>query len=149
MQPDTNNTDLISMLATSEWFGALPVAELEAIAETARYHWAVSGEVIVEEGEPGDTFFLLTKGQVKVSTRVDGVNHTLTTLSPGQFFGEVAVLNDRPRTATVVADGEVELFVFDKATATRLARQYPAFKLAADSLILARSQDTIQKIVYR
>lgn len=144
-----SDAQLIHLLSTNAWFGTLPVAELERIAATARYHWATSGEVIVSEGELGDTFFLIVEGTVIVSTTEGGKRSELAKLSTGQFFGEVAVLKDKPRTATVTAVGDVELFVFDRNLARTLAERYPAFAEAADALILARSMDTINKIVYK
>jgi CRP-like cAMP-binding protein len=61
------------------------------------------GEVIFREGEPGHTMFVVRGGEVRISKHVRGGERVLATLGPGEFFGEMAVLSGRPRTATATA----------------------------------------------
>src|SRR5262245_30970544 len=68
------------------------------------------GDSICGEGEEADHFFVITQGEVAVTRRTpEGVEVELATLGPGQFFGEVGILAETRRTATVRAVGDVEL----------------------------------------
>jgi len=62
-----------------------------------------AGEVIVREGEIGGRFYVITAGEVEVTQDVDGVPQPIRRLGPGAHFGELALLGDRHRTATVRA----------------------------------------------
>jgi alkyl hydroperoxide reductase subunit AhpC len=91
-------------------FPNLAGPELESLAEHAEklsYH---DGEVIVAEGDTAERFYVIVKGEVAVTRRTpEGEQIELTTLGPGQFFGEVGLLAETRRTATVRAIGDVEL----------------------------------------
>jgi CRP-like cAMP-binding protein len=65
-----------------------------------------AGEVVFREGERGLTMFVVRSGQVRISKRVRAIERTLATLGPGEFFGEMAVLTGRPRTASATAASE-------------------------------------------
>ena len=69
-----------------------------------------AGETIIAEGDPADRFYVIMRGEVTISRRTpEGDEIALDTLGPGQFFGEVGILAETRRTATVRAVGEVEL----------------------------------------
>jgi peroxiredoxin 2/4 len=91
-------------------FPNLAGPELESLgqqAEKLSYH---DGEVIVAEGDTAERFFVIARGEVAVTRRTpEGEQIELTTLGPGQFFGEVGLLAETRRTATVRAIGDVEL----------------------------------------
>jgi CRP/FNR family transcriptional regulator, cyclic AMP receptor protein len=72
------------------------------------------GEVIFREGEAGLTMFVVRAGEVRISKHVRGGERTLATLGPGEFFGEMAVLSGRPRTATATALSELHLLELDE-----------------------------------
>lgn len=74
-----------------------------------------AGEVIFREGELGFTMFVVRVGQVRISKHVRGGERTLATLGPGEFFGEMAVLSGRPRTATATALEPLTLLELDEA----------------------------------
>jgi CRP-like cAMP-binding protein len=67
------------------------------------------GDRLVRQGDPGDAFYILREGQVDVLSRENGRSRRLTTLGPGEYFGEIALLRDQPRVATVrgKTDGSV------------------------------------------
>lgn len=80
-------------------FDKLPAKELESIARSLKERVYEPGTAIVKEGDPGVGFFLITKGRVEVSHR----DHRIRDLGPGEYFGEMALMEERPRSATVTA----------------------------------------------
>ncbi len=75
------------------------------------------GEVIVREGEPGHTAFMIVSGRVRASrTLGNGEHETLAEMGPGDVFGEMALLLDEPRAATVEAIDTVTLLILDQRT---------------------------------
>lgn len=80
------------------------------------------GEVIVEQGQPGDDFYIIEDGiAIVYQRRVDNEPQTeVSRLGPGKYFGEIALLLDRPRAATVVASGPLKCVKLDRARFERL-----------------------------
>lgn len=75
-----------------------------------------TGAVLFREDEPGDTMFVIQQGQVRISKAARGEDKTLAVLGPGEFFGEMAILNARPRNATAEAVSPLRVLVLDKRT---------------------------------
>lgn len=95
----TDATRYVEHLRGVPIFAALPARELESIARSVRERTYEPGAVIVKEGDPGLGFFLITHGRVEVWHQ----DHRIRTLGPGEFFGEMALMEERPRSATVTA----------------------------------------------
>ncbi|MBX3274386.1 MAG: Crp/Fnr family transcriptional regulator [Sandaracinaceae bacterium] len=74
------------------------------------------GEVLFREGEPGDLMFVLQSGSVRITKTVKGEEKTLAVLGPGEFFGEMAILNDKPRTATATVEEPTKVLVLGART---------------------------------
>jgi MFS family permease len=91
--------EALSALASVPLFEPLPPTSLEKLARAAATEAVPSGTAVVTEGEHGDTFYVVMGGSLEVSS--DG--RQLRMLGPGAFFGEIALLRDVPRTATVTA----------------------------------------------
>jgi uncharacterized protein YhbP (UPF0306 family) len=87
------------------------VATVEAQLQTVQYE---KGDVIVRQGAPADKFFIIVDGEVEVIREDNGNERTLATLKRGQFFGEMAILRDTPRMATVRATGPTTVFALPK-----------------------------------
>jgi len=75
-----------------------------------------AGDVIYQEGEPGDAVFILTKGEVEVLRRVDDKPVRLAVLRSGAIFGEMGVIRNKPRSTTVRAMGDVTLMTIPAET---------------------------------
>jgi peroxiredoxin 2/4 len=91
-------------------FPDLAGPDFEALAEDAEKLTFADGDTIVAEGDAADRFFVIANGEVSVTRRTpEGEEIELATLGPGQFFGEVGILAETRRTATVRAIGNVEL----------------------------------------
>ncbi len=81
-----------------------------------------AGTTLFHEGDQGAEMFIIQAGKVKISKRIRGVEKTLATLEKGEFFGEMAILNDKPRSATAEVIEESEMLVIDRKTFEGLLR---------------------------
>jgi CRP/FNR family transcriptional regulator len=71
------------------------------------------GDVIFKEGEPGDSMYIIHEGQVRIVKSVANKETTLAVLKEGEFFGEMAIIDNEPRSASAVAQGEIKLIELD------------------------------------
>ncbi len=81
-----------------------------------------AGTTLFQEGDRGEEMFIIQSGRVKISTRIRGVEKTLATLEKGEFFGEMAILNDKPRSATAETAENCDMLVIDRKTFDALIR---------------------------
>jgi nitroimidazol reductase NimA-like FMN-containing flavoprotein (pyridoxamine 5'-phosphate oxidase superfamily) len=119
-------------------FRGLPQKEVETIAarlDTVQY---AAGDVIVRQGAPADKFFIIVDGEVEVVREEGGGAQPVATLRRGQFFGEIAILRDTPRTATVRAVGPTTLLSMDRDTFRGLVSQALATTQDFDQVIQQR-----------
>ncbi len=86
------------------------------------YH---SGEILFCEYEPGDDFFMIQSGQVRITKVVSDKEKTLDVLSSGDIFGEMAILEQQPRSATAIAQGELKVLVFNRQNFEMLLKSNP------------------------
>ena len=100
----------LELLRGNAIFAPLPAPTLEQLADALEEVRPTAGEEIVRQGAPGDRFYLVKEGTLEV--HVDG--RRVQVLGPGESFGEIALLRDVPRTATVKARGDVKLYGLDR-----------------------------------
>lgn len=87
------------------------------------------GEIIIEEGTLGDWVYMIQSGRVEISKMIGRNRLVLTTLGPGEFFGELGFLGDNTRTATARAIGETSLGIIDRALLEKeFSKLSPDFK---------------------
>ena len=84
-----------------------------------------AGTVIVTEGAPGDSMFIVSTGEVEATRDQDGEAVKLATLRDGDFFGEIAVLSGEPRTATVTANKNTELLELSRSDLNVICSRHP------------------------
>ena len=90
------------------------------------YHRHVSGQLIIREGDPGRSFYVIVEGKVRIfKVGPDGKEITLAHLGEGAFFGEMALLSGAPRTANVVAEEDTEILEVTDVVLRELAGKYP------------------------
>ena len=106
-------------LSKTAIFDSLSRVERAAIADALNPSEFSAGEVIVREFEHGDVFYLIEEGEVKC-TKEDADGEVCRRLGPGDYFGEVALLTDNVRRATVTATKQTRCQTLDRPTFTRL-----------------------------
>jgi hypothetical protein len=100
----------------------------EQIATLAQYLEEVSCapfKTVVQQGEPADAMYLVAAGEVRARILVDGLETTLATLKIGEAFGEVAIFDDGPRSADVIANAPTVLLKITKAAVHKLMAEAP------------------------
>lgn len=106
-------------LSRIELLSGLPGQTLARLGERMEREEVAPGTVLVREGEPGDRFYVLFSGMLSVSQRDREVRNVLR---PGDYFGEVALAMDVPRTATISAITPAVVASCDRATFDELVR---------------------------
>jgi len=98
-------------LKTSKLFGGMLSAELEALEHTAQVKAYKAGRNIFQEGDPGDGLYLILEGKVQITCLLGQDQRTvLSRLDAGDFFGEMAVLDNQPRSATATAETDATVY---------------------------------------
>lgn len=94
------------------------------------------GEIIFKEGSPGDALFIIKKGVVKVFKETRTRKKLITILSEGEFFGEMALIDGSPRSATIVADEDSEFIKLSLENFNKLKNEYPKTALKVFGALL-------------
>ena len=111
----------IAMLRRLTLFTPAPAPAVEAAAAALVHVEMPTGSIVIQEGDVGDRFWILDAGEVAV---VQG-GHEIARLGPGASFGELALIRDIPRTASVIAHSQVELYALDRAAFLLALTQSP------------------------
>ena len=98
--------------------------DLEEVGQLADEVDVPDGQVLTREGAPGSEFFVIVDGAV----RIEQGGTEMTTLGPGDFLGEIALLDDRPRTATATAVGPTALLVLTRGGFRTLMMDFPTIE---------------------
>jgi CRP-like cAMP-binding protein len=124
----------LAMLRALPLFSPLPSAALEQIARSLEPVQASKGEEVFRQGEPGDRFYIVAQGEVDVL--VDG--RLVRTQAAGDHFGEIALLREVPRTATVRARTDAELYALERDEFIAAVTGHPETAAAAETAIATR-----------
>jgi CRP-like cAMP-binding protein len=112
----------IEHLSKVQMFSSLNKRELRLLAKAADVFTLKAGTEIVTEGSPGHEFYLVLSGRAVVRRH----GRKIATLGPGQYFGELALLDRGPRSATVTAETDVELAIISQREFFGILNQVPA-----------------------
>jgi CRP/FNR family transcriptional regulator, cyclic AMP receptor protein len=115
-------TNISSLLNRVPIFSGCSAKDLSAVARGLKEVNHKAGRVIAREGDPGIGLFIIAEGAATVS--IGG--KTKAKLGPGDFFGEIALLDGGPRTATVTADTDVKLYGLTEWVFRGLLQEHPA-----------------------
>jgi len=137
----------IDFLRNVSLFESLDQQELEALSDVAFTRTFSKDNVIILAEEEGDTLFILKKGQVKVSiVSEEGREVILSLLGPGSVFGELSLLDGKPRSANVVATEETDLLMLRRADFLQLIYKTPQIATALLAELATRMRKTDRQI---
>lgn len=124
----------LALLRAIPLFKPLPATAIDQLASSLIPAHATAGSEIVRQGDPGDRFYVIASGEVDVF--ID--DHHASTLGPGDYFGEIALLRDVPRTATVKAKTDTELYALERDEFLSAVTGHAASAEAADAIVASR-----------
>ncbi len=126
-------------------FEAMGKGARDFITKRLRKEDFYSGEVIVRQGDTGDSLYIITSGLVKVTKREkDGTSQELARLQAGDYFGEMSLLGGQPRSADITAIGETSTVVLFKEDMDAILRDYPSIAVHFSKVLSKRLRDTSQ-----
>lgn len=136
-------------LPKSPLFEVLQADEREALVAQMELEQHEEGGVIISEGEPGTSMYVIANGEVKVYTRGTGGAGSvyLAKLGQGDFFGEVSVLTGKPRTATITASQPTELLRLDKEKLDNALSKFPGIRRVLDEFYKKRAKHTVEAMI--
>lgn len=127
-------------VADSPLFSGFSRDELVAVIGGLRLLSFEPGDIVLTEGDPGDSLFVLTEGTVKAFVRKPGGGQMqVRTMTEGAFFGEISILSGKPRSATVTAATPCELLELDRRTLDEITRDHPRVRDVLEQFYLERA----------
>lgn len=142
---------IVTFLLETPMFRDLDAGELAEIVRIMQIQRIRDGQIVFREGEPGDAWFVVHRGEVSVSkARLLGPSDELARLGRAGLFGEMAMIDSSPRSATVTAVGDGTLFRFPKVAFDTLIAEgdLAAFKLVHEmaKVLCARQRRLTQRL---
>jgi len=136
------------LLGLAPFFSELSREELTGLADATGVASYAAGEAVVEEGSPGESLFIVSKGILTVrTTGPEGNQVTVGKLTAGDFFGEISLLLGRPRTATVVAETDAICLEVGKGAWRDLQRVHPRLRAVLEESLQARAVNSAEVVV--
>ncbi|MFN2167047.1 MAG: cyclic nucleotide-binding domain-containing protein, partial [Anaerolineae bacterium] len=127
----------------------LSSSQLEDVGSRLRPTRYEQDEIVIKQGDPGDEMYFIESGLARVVREISATRALiLAELGAGDLFGEMALLTGAPRSATVMALSELNLWILDKADFDDLATAYPNLALAVSRLLSERLRDTDERFLH-
>lgn len=137
-----------SSLAGTPLFSDFTAEELPDVLRRLKHRSYAPGDLIVREGEPGESLFVLSQGRVKVvGTGPGGRPVELAELGEGDFFGEVALLTGRPRTATITSLDETEVLELTRGDLQDLEGRHARIRQVIKEFYDKRVESTVESML--
>jgi CRP-like cAMP-binding protein len=147
MTEETTISEKIVLLKGIELFESLSVGELAAIGSVVEEVDYPTGEIIIKEGDAGDTLFLMIKGEVSVIKDLGEVNEIeIDRMKDGEYFGEMALFEDTTRSVSIRTEKPSAFMVLYKQEFKEIVREYPQIALEICKVLSGRIRNLHQKI---
>jgi CRP/FNR family transcriptional regulator, cyclic AMP receptor protein len=144
--PSHSRADKRTLLKNTDLFGRLSARHIERLAACIVSKSVARATGIFAKGDPGSSLFAICRGTVKISVpSVDGHDAVFNLISKGDIFGEIALLDGRPRTADAVAITDCVLFVIERRDFLPLMREEPDIALRMIEILCARLRQTTEQ----
>ena len=138
-----SNMERILFLRSVPIFSGVDGNDLQWISEISRMTEIKPGQIIFHENETGDAMYIILEGRIRI---VKGQNTTLDILLERDCFGEMAILDEEPRSATAVADGPCRLLAIQREDFQRLLMARPQIAIAMFRSISLRLRDLTRRV---
>jgi CRP/FNR family transcriptional regulator, cyclic AMP receptor protein len=136
-----------TVLKTVPMFGTFPEDQLRALATMVTRRSAPRGSAIMRAGDETDSLYIVISGRLKVMMgEADGKEVILSILGPGEFFGEMGLIDDSPRSATVIAIEPCELLAVTKRAFKKCLVENVALAMAVMRVVVRRLREADRKI---
>jgi len=131
------------LLERVPFVAALGASDREALAAAAKRRRFKRDEVVFDKDDPGESLFMIDEGSVRIYLpSLQGADLTLAMLGPGDFFGDMALLDGRPRSASAAALQETEAVALDRADFIAVIRSRPEAAMAVLAAVARRLRET-------
>lgn len=136
-----------AMLRTVPLFASFPEEPLRTLATVVSRRTATRGSIIMAAGDPTDSLYIILSGRFKVMmSDADGKEVILSILAPGEFFGEMGLIDDAPRSASVVAIEPCELLVITRRDFKKCMTENADMAMAVMKGLVRRLREADRKI---
>jgi tetratricopeptide (TPR) repeat protein len=144
----TQTQEIRILKAKDLLFGELTELEYLKLIDLMEIRTFQPGEIVVREGNPGDSMFIICNGDVSVVTKdKSGKDVQLADLSEGDFFGEVSLLTGRPRTATIYAISYTEALELKRISLPEIENNFPQIREKLEDFYHRRTMHTIETLI--
>lgn len=129
-----------------DFVAALPEAAFETLAERSRVQHYAKGELVISQGDAGDTLFIIDHGEISILHETDNSQVEVARLRPHQFFGEMSLMTGAARNSSARALTAAELLVVDQAALREVLEQAPELATTISNVVASR-QDALDRSV--
>lgn len=138
--------EFATLLGMNPLFSGLGAEAIGSIARLCQMRRLPAGQTLFVKGEAGDALYGVRRGQIRIETGTAGGERlTIDVFGPGDLFGEIAVLDGRPRTADAVAQEDAELFVLPRGEFLKAIEQDGRLAIRIIELLCARLRSTNER----
>jgi CRP-like cAMP-binding protein len=130
-----------------DFFSGLDDKILNKISDACIVRQFTKGETIVRQGEMGLGLYIIARGRVKVDREQGGARTQVAELGPEQFFGDMALLDNKPRSATVTGIEDAECLLLTRDSFVKLMNKYPEIPIRMAKVLAERLREANEKIV--
>lgn len=137
----------VELLTNVPVFAGLTDEDLQAVAEVAVTRRFLTGDVVFREGDPGDTCYIVRVGLARaIRQHTDGRSITLAHFGPGDIFGELAMFDAEPRSASVDVIEDAEVVAIPARDMQRMMREHPGIAVKLNAALAQRLRDTNERL---
>jgi len=144
-------SDVVKILEKVPIFEGLNIIELKKIEIITHERQYTDGEIVFHEKEPGAGMYIIRAGNIKLSKKTEAKEIELLTMKDGDFFGEIALLDESPRSATATSKGQTQILGFYRPDFLELLKREPTLGskvlLKLSQIIAKRLRNTTDSTV--
>lgn len=137
---------IIPILKQIPFFQSLSDEDQLSLVENIRLHYFPAGYTLFKQGAEADAMFIIRSGVVRIYNEEENFDSTITTLQAGDFFGEMALIENKPRNASAQILEDAELFELKVSDLQDLLAKKPEIAKTISDIYLERTQENIQNL---